>query len=139
MSDEAAIAAQRRAWLSAFHAEDIPAMSRFVTEDHFVMPPNQPQRAGLKAAQEFWQAGFSAAKSEMEIHPDDLTIAGDVAIDRFNWKQRMQLKDGDKSLEDDGVCVWIWRRGQDGSWRIQSAIWNSDRAEPGIWSRAPGS
>lgn len=72
----------------------------------------------------------------METHSHDLTVAGDVAIDRFNWKQRMTVHGDDETLEDEGVCIWIWRRGEDGSWRVQGAIWNSDLAEPGIWSRA---
>jgi ketosteroid isomerase-like protein len=135
MDDAAAIASQRDAWLAAFHGEDIAKMSQCVTEDHLVMPPNQPQRVGLNAAQEFWKAGFSAGKTAMAIHPHDLTIAGDVAVDRFSWKQRIELHDRDRTLADEGVCVWIWRRGEDGSWRIQSAIWNSDLAEPGMWSR----
>ncbi|HVS12848.1 MAG TPA: DUF4440 domain-containing protein [Thermoanaerobaculia bacterium] len=90
----------------------------------------------MKAAQDFWREGFAAAKTEMETHSHDLTVAGDVAIDRFNWKQRMTVHGDDETLEDEGVCIWIWRRGEDGSWRVQGAIWNSDLAEPGIWSRA---
>ncbi|HVS12849.1 MAG TPA: hypothetical protein VMV46_02915 [Thermoanaerobaculia bacterium] len=44
MSDADAIATQREAWLAAFHAEDIPRMSQFVTDDTLTMPPNRPQR-----------------------------------------------------------------------------------------------
>jgi len=60
---------------------------------------------GLKAAQESWKAGSSAGTTAMEIHPHDPTVAGDVAIDRFNWKQRIELHDRDKTLADEGLRV----------------------------------
>lgn len=134
MSDENAIAAQREAWMDAFFAEDIPRMSHFVTEDTLVMPPNQPQRVGLEAAQEFWQEGFAAAETVMETHSHDVRVAGDLAIDRFNWKQRITLRETEDTVEDEGICIWIWRRGEDGTWRVAGAIWNSDLAQPGVWS-----
>ena len=134
MGDAETIASRREAWLAAFVAEDIPTMSQFLTEDHLTMAPNQPQRVGVEAAKEFWQEGFSAAKTAMTIHSQDLTVAGDVAIDRFNWEMRITPHGEGETLEDKGGCLWIWRRGDDGTWRMATAIWNSDLAEPGAWS-----
>jgi len=134
MNDADTITARRRAWLAAFHAEDIPAMSEFVTEDTCAMPPNRPRLIGLEASQAFWREGFSAAKTIMTTRDQELTIAGDLAVDRFDWDQRITLHGADQTLVDSGACVWIWRRERDDVWRISDAIWNSDLDEPGLWS-----
>jgi len=67
-------------------------------------------------------------------HAHDVSVAGDVAIDRFNWDMRITPHGENETLEDTGGCVWIWRRDGDGAWRVATAIWNSDLTEPGIWS-----
>ncbi len=72
----------------------------------------------------------------MDMDSHDMTVLGDTAIHRFNWVQRITLRSEGQTLEDKGKCIWIWRRGEDGAWRVASAIWNSDLAEPGIWAGA---
>ena len=128
------ITSQREAFMTAFHAEDIPSMSGLVTNDHLIMAPNRPDIIGLEAVQEFWRSGISMAKTSMEVDSQDVIIAGDVAIDRFKWTQNIKLYDSGNIIEDKGKCIWIWRCGEDGTWRIDSAIWNSDLPNPGTWS-----
>ena len=134
MSNTETITTQREAFVSAFHLEDISEMSKFVTNDHLIMAPNRSEMKGLEAAQEFWKLGFSIAKTNMEMETQDVTIAGNIAIDRFNWTQHIKLHDSGDIIEDKGKCIWIWRCGNDGSWRMESAIWNSDLPNPGTWS-----
>ena len=134
MSDQEKITTQRAAFVDAFHAEDIAAMSQFVTDNHLIMAPNQPERVGLDAAIEFWQFGFSMAKTHMEFDVQELIVAGDVAIDRFNWTQHIKLNDSGDSIDDEGNCIWIWRRSNDGDWKLESAIWNSNLPNAGTWA-----
>jgi len=134
MSDAETIAARRSAWCDAFNAEDIPAMSDFVTHDHLAMPPNQPQRHGLDAAHEFWREGYAMAKSAIDVRPQTLDVAGDLAIDRFDFDMTSTPRDGGSGVKDTGKCMWVWRRESDGEWRVWTAIWNSDLAQPGPWS-----
>ena len=136
MDDSDAIAARREAFVAAFDAADIPTMSEFVTEDTVGMPPNQPQIVGRDASQEFWKQGFAIAESSMTISSPDLIVAGGIAVDCFNWTMKIVPHDGSAALEDTGECVWIWRREEDGAWRLASSIWNSDLAEPGLWAGA---
>jgi ketosteroid isomerase-like protein len=110
-------------------------LQEFVTDDTCAMPPNRPPLVGVDASQEFWRRGFSAARTVMETRDRELTISGDLAVDRFNWDQRMTLRGANQTLVDSGSCVWIWRRDGAGVWRISDSISNSDREEPGIWAR----
>lgn len=134
MSNAEIITAQREAFVKAFHSEDISAMSKLVTKDHLIMAPNRPEMKGLEAAQEFWRSGFSIAKTSMEMETQDVAIVDNVAIDRFHWTQHIKLHDSGDIIEDKGKCIWIWRCGNDGSWRMESAIWNSDLPNAGTWS-----
>ena len=109
-------------------------MSKLVTKDHLIMAPNRPEMKGLEAAQEFWRSGFSIAKTSMEMETQDVAIVDNVAIDRFHWTQQIKLHDTGDLIEDKGKCIWIWRCEHDGSWRMESAIWNSDLPNAGTWS-----
>jgi ketosteroid isomerase-like protein len=134
MTDQEKITSARAAFVAAFHSQDIPAMTGFVTENHLIMAPNQQERVGLEAAKEFWETGFSMAITNMEFDPKELVIAGDVAIDRFNWTQHIEMHDSGDTIDDKGNCVWIWRRSKDGGWKLESAIWNSILPQAGTWS-----
>ena len=131
-----AITAAREAFVAAFDAGDVPALSAFVTEDTVGMPPNQPQIVGRDAARAFWREGFAMAKSTMTLTSPDFIVAGDVAVDCFDWAMKIVPHDGSAALQDNGEGVWIWRREDDGAWRLASSIWNSDLAEPGLWAGA---
>ena len=133
MNDSEAIAAGHAGFWSAFAVEDIQSMSEYLTEDHIMMPPNQAQLVGREAAQELWREGFSGAKVEAKSRSRDVIVAGDMAVDRFNWAMVITPRDGSPSTEDTGECMWIWRKEGDGRWRLTMSIWNSDLVEP----RAP--
>ena len=134
MNEAEKIAARRDAWLEAFTEADIARLTELVTSDHLAMPPNQSQRVGTQAAQDFWREGFSAGKTDFKIRPQHLTVAGDLAVDRFGWDMVIEPHGGGQPIQDRGKCLWIWRREADGAWRIGTAIWNSDLDHPGVWS-----
>ena len=134
MTDQEKITSQRAAFIEAFHGGDIPAMAQFITDNHLIMAPNQPERVGPDAAKEFWQTGFSMADTTMETDPQELMVAGDVAIDRFNWTQHIKLHNSGDTIDDEGNCIWIWRRANDGNWKLESAIWNSNLPNAGTWA-----
>jgi len=136
MSDLDAIVARHNGFLAAFANEDLPVMAEHLTEDHTGMAPNRPQMSGRTEAQDFWREGFAAAKSGFTTRAQDVTVAGDIAVDHFKWDMTIAPHDGSPSVQDTGKCLWIWRREADGAWRLAMAIWNSDLTEPGLWAGA---
>ncbi|HSM04650.1 MAG TPA: DUF4440 domain-containing protein, partial [Longimicrobiales bacterium] len=120
--------------LAAFAAEDYAAMRAFLTEDHLGMPPARPAMKGRDEAEAFWREGFDIARSAFTSHAQRITVSGDWAIDRFGFVMTIEPRDGSPGIRDEGKCVWIWHREDDGVWRLESAIWNSDLAEPALWS-----
>src|SRR5207237_7600275 len=80
-----------------------------------------------------------AAKSLYYVYPEELELAGDIAVDQHRWVLDSMPKRGGRPVHDEGKGIWIWRRQDDGSWKVARAIWNSDlaRAEfkPGSGSK----
>ena len=134
MSDHDAVIARHQEFLASFAAEDYPTMRECLTEDHVGMAPGRPQMVGRDEAESFWREGFAVAKSTLASHAQELKVNGDSAIDRFGFVMTIAPHDGSPSVRDEGKCMWIWRRDADGAWRLASAIWNSDLAEPALWS-----
>lgn len=128
------IISRHAAFLASFSTEDYSAMRDFLTEDHVGMPPARTQMVGREQAEAFWREGFAIAKSTFTSHAQDLTVSGDWAVDRFGFVMTIDPHDGSPTVRDEGKCVWVWRRDDDGVWRVASAIWNSDLTEPELWS-----
>ena len=139
MSDRDTIARRRAEFLAAFNREDMETMAEITAEDIVAMVPNRPQLSGKAALLPFWREGFAAAESRFSVTPEELEITGDVAIDRFRWSMSSAPRNGGASVDDEGKCVWIWRRESDGAWRHSRSIWNSDHAQAGVWSGAASS
>jgi len=135
-AERAAISTRRAEFVDAFNREDVQRMAALLTDDHVGMPPNRPPVHGARASIEYWREGIAAATSRFEVRPQDVNIAGDVAVDRFDWTVDSTPRTGGAPFRDEGKCVWTWRRESDGTWKVASAIWNSDLAAAGLWSGA---
>ena len=136
MSDRETISRVRTEFLNAFNEENVEAMAACVTDEVVGMPPNQPALRGKDAQRQFWREGFTVARSQLAVTPEDLVIDGDVAIDQFRWSMDSTPRTGGTMVHDEGKCIWIWYRQPEGSWKMTRAIWNSDLATAGLWSGA---
>jgi ketosteroid isomerase-like protein len=134
MSENDQVLARHRGFISSFATEDYAAMREFLTEDHVGMPPARRQMNGRDEAEAFWREGFEVAKSAFTSHDEDIMVSGDWAIDRFSFIMNIEPRDGSPRVRDEGKCVWLWRKDDDGTWRLASAIWNSDLPQPALWS-----
>jgi ketosteroid isomerase-like protein len=139
MSDANAIFDRRKQHIDGFNRQDQDAMASTASDDIVIMAPNTPTVIGLDAARAWWSSGFEAAEARFDFEPLELDIEGDLAIDRFHWIMTTTPRSDGETTRDDGDCIWIWRQGIDGSWRVTHAIWNSHHQSPGVWSGAPRS
>ena len=125
-----AIRQQGKGLVDAFNRTDPDALAAFVTENVFLMPPNQPPVVGLEAVRAYWTEGFRVASSHLEISSEDLQVVGDLAIERFGWTVETQPAGGGARAKDNGKGLWVWRRQPDGSWKLAQAINNSENPVP---------
>jgi len=91
-----------------------------------LMPPHAQPVAGREAVVD-WFAGVveQARTTAVAVPQREVTVAGDLAIERgvFTWKVAPTL--GGSEIEDRGNFLAIWQKQPDGSWKLSRNIWNS--------------
>ena len=135
MSEVNTVAQLRQKHVNDFNAGNLEGMAEQISEESITMPPNQSPLVGGAAVMEFLREGMASANTTMQVQPKDLVVEGAYAIDSFNWTQEITLNSGESS-SDSGNCVWVWRKEQDGEWRLWRTIWNSDREAQNVWTGA---
>jgi ketosteroid isomerase-like protein len=125
-NDRESIEQRRADYVAAFNRGDVAAMAEYATADTIGMAPNRPSIRGLDAHRQLWSEGFAAAKSLFYVYPEELEIAGDIAVDQHRWVLDSMPKRGGRPIHDEGKGIWIWRRQGDGAWKVSRGIWNSD-------------
>jgi len=134
VNDRDIIERRRAEYVDAFNREDIAAMSSYAARDAIGMAPNRPAIRGVDAHRQFWRDGFAAAKSLLFVFPEELEVIGDIAIDQHRWVLDSMPKRGGRPVHDEGKGIWIWRRQENGEWKLSRGIWNSDLSHVGFRS-----
>gem|GEM_PF-667948 len=134
--DENAIAREietaSQAKTAAMVAEDIDTYLSFYMEDAVWMPPNAEEILGHGAARQRLERVFKlvsiTGKTEIQ---EQVVMSPDWAAERGQFVMSMSPKEGDgESVEQVGSYLTIWRKADDGKWKVAYDIWNSDRGQP---------
>lgn len=124
-SDVAEIEAIWDAYETARVAGDADAWLALWDTGGIQMPPGMPAR-GLDVLKVGVPKGFAAAPaSAMQISPAETVIMGDWAFSRGNYTATVTRQG--ETAETDGKFMTIFRRQDDGSWRIYRDIFNSNQ------------
>jgi ketosteroid isomerase-like protein len=118
-ADKSALEAGAVAWMEAFSAKDLDAITAFYAEDAVLLPPSAPAIFGRDAInatlQELFAAGLAIQLEDLEIK-----VVGDLGYKAGRY--RTTAEDG--SLIDRGKYIEIWTK-VDGDWVLHRNIWNS--------------
>jgi uncharacterized protein (TIGR02246 family) len=116
---KAALEAGAAAWMEAFNAKDVDAMSALYAEDAVLLPPDAPaifgRNAVVAAMQEMFAGGLGIELEDLEIRAED---------DLGYKAGRYRLYSEDGALVDRGKYIEIWTK-VDGNWVLHRDIWNS--------------
>lgn len=120
-------------WLEAMKANDPAALGRLVTDDAVLMPPHSQPVVGRQGVIDWFGAVVSQARTKsVEIHQREVTLAGELAIERGSFTWRVAPAHGGSDIDDQGSFVAIWQRQADGSWKVMRNIWNSTLPLPAM-------
>ena len=74
--------------------------------------------------------GLEPAKVTLTLTPTSVVVgaAGDIAVEEGTWNWSNPLPDG-SALTDNGKYLVAWKK-IDGTWLMQTDIWNSDNPPP---------
>ncbi|GAB4363328.1 MAG: hypothetical protein Kow0026_27790 [Oricola sp.] len=122
--DEAAIREIWKAYAAARVANDPDTWLSLWDEEGIQMPPDMPAR-GKDVLREVVPRGFAATPtSVMNVDPEEIVVAGDWAYSRGNYDAERVVQG--KDVHVDGKFMTIFRRQDDGSWKIYRDIFNSN-------------
>jgi len=113
-------------WLEAMKANDPVALGRLVTDDVVLMPPHSQPVVGRQGVIDWFATIVSQTRTKsVEIRQREVTLAGELAIERGSFTWRVAPAPGGSEVDDQGSFLAIWQRQPDGSWKVTRNIWNS--------------
>lgn len=108
----------------AFLAMDWPSVASHYQGDAVLMPPNGPAFAGREKLRSLLDAMPRISALESAI--DEIAGCRDLAFVRSHFSLNVE-SEGLPPTREAGKWMQIWRRQEDGQWRVAVEIWNSDR------------
>lgn len=120
--EEQAIHARSVSCLDAMNRGDIDAVVEHYAEDAVLIFPGVPVLQGRASIRSYWD---SVARSERDARLQTLQITclGDVACEVGEYEVRTP---GEQSAVVQGRNVVVWRKQQDGRWRLAVDICVAD-------------
>ena len=124
-ADKKALEMIREKELTAFNAGDVEGFISICTEDVVFDAPNSPATVGEEDVRAMLEASFARNDYDGSSYPvDEEVILEDWAFDRGVWIEKRMPKDGgEPNLVSFGI-LQIYKRQDDGSWKLARSIWN---------------
>lgn len=88
------------------------------------MPPDAPAIFGKKAIADRISASFQSWRWEFAINTEEVMIAGELALARGTFVSSMTPRDGGDREFGDGKFLTVFKRQEDGTWRIYRDCYN---------------
>ena len=121
MDVKKAIEDKNAAFKNAYEQGDATSCVEVFVEDVIMMPPNQPMVRGKKAYKELVQGWIDNIGGTISNPMMEYGVEGDLAFQVATYAFK------DTETPDQGKYVEIFRRQQDGSWKVILTIYNSDK------------
>jgi len=119
--DEEDIAAVEVLWEKAANSGDAAGLTALYTDDAALLPPASPMVQGKDNIQAYWKAMVDMGVSNMDLETIETAVFGKDAfkVGTFTYTA------GDTKAS--GKYIELWRKGDDGKWRLRRDIWNEDK------------
>lgn len=130
-SDKAAIQKTRDDALALANATEknwAAYVKTYYAPDATVLPPNAADVKGQEALTSFFAS--SPPLSNVRFEELEVDGAGGLAYVWGKYSFDMLLPDAESTTNDSGKFIEIWRKQEDGSWRVTLDIFNSDLPLP---------
>lgn len=107
---------------AAIVANDLDKMKSLLDEGIIMMPTEATAKNGIEESMDFFATGPSL---EGSITPDQVEGSGNLAYVRGNYNLTFIVNDT-LHIPDNGKYIEVWKKQEDGSWKVVVDIWNSD-------------
>lgn len=113
----------------AYMAGDAAAMTALYTDDAVIFPGNAEFIQGHDPIEQYWTLPEGRRITHHQITPVEVEISGSMASD-FGHYEVSGENDGEPWGPAYGKYVIVWKRGDDGRWRMHLDMWNSRPGPP---------
>ncbi|WP_292193430.1 DUF4440 domain-containing protein [Mesorhizobium sp.] len=104
------------------------AVGQLYTEDAAVLPPDGKRVDGRKAVEEFWQGAIKGGMKNLTLKALEVEESANLAYEVGAFTLDVPSKDGAVSAVA-GKYIVVWKKGDDGTWRLHRDIWNFGAAQ----------
>ena len=124
----AGIAETAERFEAAFNGGDAAAMAELYTPGGAVLPPDAARIDGREGIKALWQSFMDAGVKDLAIETVELEVHSDAASEVGSYTLTAPDGEGGR-VKGQGKYIVLWRKGDDGVWRIHRDIWNETPAE----------
>ena len=122
-----ALRAADAAWLKTYEAKDLDKAVAFCDEQGSLLWPNAPRATGTSAIAKTTASAFAIPDFKLEWHPDQVEVARSGELGYTSGTYTWTFKDASgKPASDKGKYLTIWKKQQDGSWKVLLDMFNTD-------------
>ncbi|MFA1625226.1 DUF4440 domain-containing protein [Rhizobium mongolense] len=125
---QSSIEANNADFVDKFAAKDAKGLGQHYTEDAVAFPPNENRVAGRESVQKMWQSWIDAGLTDLTLKAAQVEESGNLAYEEGTYSIKIPGKDG-KTSEEIGKYIVVWKKGDDGEWRLHRDIWNTNPAK----------
>ena len=122
-----ALARAHEDYLAAINANDADAVLAMLTDDAVYLPPNEFAVVGTAAIRPWIEGYFAAYRTHWVKETLELVAVGDWAMEYAAERVTETPVDGGEAIEDVCKGIIIYRRQEDGTWKVAKDMWNSNR------------
>jgi ketosteroid isomerase-like protein len=117
--------------MKAANAKDLEAFVAFYADDASILSPNIPIFTGKQPIKDGLKPMLADSQFSMTLMPTRVEVAksGDLAFTQGPYKMTFSDIRGNK-FEDEGKYLTVWRKLQDGTWKVVEDTMNSDLPLP---------
>ncbi|TIV61850.1 DUF4440 domain-containing protein [Mesorhizobium sp.] len=124
-SAKEAIEAANAEFVKAYNSKDAAGVASKYADDAAAFPPDMARVEGRQNIQKLWQGAIDMGISELRLTTVDVQESGDFAFESGSFSLKAPGKDS-KVVDATGKYVVVWKKDQNGGWKLYRDIWNSD-------------
>ena len=107
-----------------FRQGDASAVAALYSEDATLLPPNSDVIKGSAGIEAFWGGAMAMGATSVVLTTGEVFGMGDLVCEIGQYRLTIQ-PEGMEEMEDVGKYIVIWKKDDNGSWRLHIDIWNS--------------
>ena len=127
-ADKAAVSEALEQYVEKWNASVLNAIMVLMADDVVALPPGNPAIIGKEALRSANEQFFLKNTEIWKPTIEYIEVSGDLAFVRSKELLTTTPKDGSETKTLIGKGIYIFRRGEDGSWRCVIDIWNSNQS-----------